>query len=64
MCVGVGERVCERAYVHICVCVCVCVCACVCVCVLNREGSWLFANRALLLVWTSVYQITVIDQFP
>ena len=60
MCVGVGERVCERAYVHIYMCVCVHVC----VCVLNREGSWLFANRALLLVWTAVYQVTVNDQFP
>ena len=63
---GVGEResVCERAYVHIYVCVCVHVCACMRVCVLNREGSWLFANRALLLAWTAVYQVTVIDQFP
>ena len=28
---------------------------CVCVFVLNREGSCVFASRALVVVWTAVY---------
>ena len=45
------------ACVHLCVCVCVCVCVrvCVCVCVLDREGSWLVARTALIVVWTAMY---------
>ena len=30
--------------------VCACVCRCVCVCVLDEEGSWVFASRALVAV--------------
>ena len=33
-------------------CVCVCV---VCVCVLGREGSWVGASTALVVVWTAMY---------
>ena len=42
---------------HLCMCVCVCVCACVraCVCVLDREGSWVVASTALVVVWTAMY---------
>ena len=32
--------------VHVCVCVCLCVCAHVCV--LDREGSSVFASRAII----------------
>ena len=27
---------------------------CVCVCVLDGEGSWLFANTTLVVVWTAM----------
>ena len=30
-------------------------CACVCVCILDGEGSWVFAGRDLVGVWTAVY---------
>ena len=37
---------------------------CVCVraraCVLGREGSWVFAGAALVVVWTAMYLATVL----
>ena len=51
--------------VKICVCVCVCVCVRVCVracmCVLDRDGSWVFASKALEVVWTAVYLTSYSD---
>ena len=56
MCVSV------RACMHVCVCVCACMhasmqCAYVfmCVCVLDREGSRVFASKALGVVKTAVH---------
>ena len=50
--------------VYVCVSVCVCVCVwhvCVCVCVLGREGSWVFASTALVVVWTAMYLTSYSD---
>ena len=50
VCVCVSQCVCVLQ------CVCVTVCVCVSVCVLGREGSWVFASAAVVVVvGTAVY---------
>ena len=63
VCVCVCMSVCECAQVCLpaCVCACVCVLAHACVCVLDREGRWVFASRALVVVRTAVYLTSYSD---
>ena len=42
-------------WMHACMLVWVCVCASVCVHGLGREGSWVFASTALVVVWMAMY---------
>ena len=54
-CMCVCVCVCMCVCVCVCVCMCVCVHACTCACVraLGREGNWVFASPALIMVWTA-----------
>ena len=48
-----------HVFAHACVSVCACVWTCACV--LDREGSWAFASRALVVVWTAMYLTSYSD---
>ena len=55
---------CVSVCVCVCVCVYVCVCmhVCMCACVLDRDGSRVFASRALIVAQMTAY-LTVYSDY-